>query len=54
MRYDDSLETVLSADMSSPMGAQLAWRQLVDLVGRGRVAASGEVIAQLRTLRAMV
>jgi len=36
------------------MGAQLAWRQLVDLVGRGRVAASGEVIARLRTLRAMV
>ncbi|WP_029623895.1 histidine kinase dimerization/phospho-acceptor domain-containing protein [Sphingomonas sp. PAMC 26617] len=54
MRYDDSLETVLSADMSSPMGAQLAWRQLVDLVGRGRVAASDAVISRLRGLRGAV
>lgn len=40
--------------MSSPFGAQLAWRQLVDLVGRGRVEASEAVIARLRTIRASV
>lgn len=54
MRFDDSLETVLSGDMSSPIGAQLAWRQLVDLVGRGRVEASDRVIERLRSIRAAV
>ncbi len=54
MRFDDSLETVLSADMSSPFGAQLAWRQLVDLIGRGRVAATDDVIGRLRTIRSKV
>ncbi|RDE07432.1 sensor histidine kinase [Sphingomonas aracearum] len=33
------------------MGAQIAWRQLVDLVGRGRVSAPEAAIARLRTLR---
>ncbi len=51
MRFDDSLETVLSAEMSSPFGAQSTWRQLVDLVGRGRVAGSETAIARLRTIR---
>jgi signal transduction histidine kinase len=54
LRFDDSLETVLSGDMSSPIGAELAWRQLVDLIGRGRVAASETVIARLRILRGSV
>ena len=40
--------------MSSPIGAELAWRQLVDLVGRGRVAADDVVIARLRMIRASV
>lgn len=54
MRFDDSLETVLSADMSSPIGAELAWRQLVDLVGRGRVTARDDVFARLRSIRSQV
>lgn len=51
MRFDDSLETVLSAEMSTAFGAQSTWRQLVDLIGRGRAAASEEAIARLRTIR---
>lgn len=51
MRFDDSLETVLSADMSSPFGAQSAWRQLVDLIGRGRAPANEAAIARLRAIR---
>ncbi|WP_338056895.1 HAMP domain-containing sensor histidine kinase [Sphingomonas panacis] len=54
MRFDDSLETVLSADMSTPFGAQSAWRQLVDLIGRGRADATPAAIARLRALRGMV
>ena len=54
MRFDDSLETVLSGDMTSPIGAQLAWRQLVDLIGRGRAAANDDVIARLRMIRGSV
>ena len=51
LRFDDSLETVLAAEMSSPFGAQSTWRQLVDLIGRGRVAASETAIARLRMIR---
>lgn len=51
MRFDDSLETVLSAEMSSSFGAQSTWRQLVDLIGRGRAGASGHAIARLRAIR---
>ena len=54
MRFDDSLETVLAADMSSSFGAQSAWRQLVDLIGRRRVPASPAAIARLRAIRPMV
>jgi signal transduction histidine kinase len=54
VRFDDSLETVLSGDMTSPIGAELAWRQLVDLVGRGRVAGNDDVIARLRMIRGSV
>jgi signal transduction histidine kinase len=54
LRFDDSLETVLSADMSTPFGAQSTWRQLVDLVGRRRAKADPATIAQLRALRAHV
>ncbi len=54
MRFDDSLETVLAADMSSPFGAQSAWRQLVDLVGRGRVLATASTIERLREIRSKV
>lgn len=51
MRFDDSLGTVLSADMSTPFGAQATWRQLVDLLGRGRVIASEAAIARLAAIR---
>ena len=51
MRFDDSLETVLRAERSTPAGAQAAWRQLVDLIGRRRAADSPEAIARLDDLR---
>lgn len=54
MRFDDSLETVLAADISSPLGMQLAWRQLVDLIGRRRVPAAPAALARLRSIRVHV
>ena len=54
MRFDDSLKTVLSADMESGFGAQSAWRQLTDLMGRGRVPADAASLDRLRGLRATV
>lgn len=54
MRFDDSLKTVLSGDMESGFGAQSAWRQLVDLIGRGRVAPDPAAIARLTALRTAV
>ncbi|MEN2786588.1 sensor histidine kinase [Sphingomonas qilianensis] len=54
MRFDDSLDTVLAAEMSSPFGAQSAWRQLVDLIGRGRVAPDDVAMARLAALRPLV
>ena len=51
LRFDDSLKTVLSADMATGFGAQSAWRQLVDLTGRGRAVADAPTIARLRMLR---
>ena len=54
MRFDDSLKTVLSAETASEGGAQAAWRQLVDLVGRGRVPADEAATERLRSLRASV
>lgn len=54
MRFDDSLKTVLNSDMAAGHGAQAAWRQLVDLAGRGRVATDEPVLARLRMLRQAV
>lgn len=54
MRFDDSLKTVLSADMESGVGARSAWRQLVDLMGRGRIPADEPSLARLRLLRQAV
>lgn len=54
MRFDDSLQTVLAADSSTPVGATLAWRQLVDLIGRGRAPADEETLDRLRALRGEV
>lgn len=54
MRFDDSLNTILSGDMQPGVGAQSAWRQLVDLMSRGRIPADEPTIAQLRMLRQAV
>uniref|UniRef100_UPI00262B624D hypothetical protein n=1 Tax=Sphingomonas bacterium TaxID=1895847 RepID=UPI00262B624D len=37
--------------MSTPFGAQSAWRQLVDLIGRRRVPASMGALAKLKAIR---
>jgi signal transduction histidine kinase len=54
LRFDDSLDTVLGADMATPFGVQSAWRQLTDLVGRRRAADTSAAIARLRSIRALV
>ena len=54
MRFDDSLKTVLSAETTTEIGAQAAWRQLVDLIGRRRVPADEPAIERLRNLRDLV
>jgi signal transduction histidine kinase len=54
VRFDDSLKTILAADMATDFGAQSAWRQLVDLMGRGRAAVDEPAIARLRLLRLAV
>lgn len=51
MRYDDTLETVLAADVSTSFGKASAWRQLVDLIGRRRVAADVRAFNLLRLIR---
>lgn len=40
--------------MSTPFGAQSAWRQLVDLIGRRRVPVSPAAITRLRAIRVRV
>lgn len=54
LRFDDSLTTILSADTATGFGARATWRQLVDLMGRRRVAAEEPTIARLRLLRQAV
>lgn len=51
VRFDDTLETVLAADLGTPYGAQSAWRQIVDLLGRRRAAPSARALATLRAIR---
>ncbi|MGI4730854.1 MAG: sensor histidine kinase [Janthinobacterium lividum] len=51
MRFDDSLRTVLAADTDSAFGAASAWRQIVDLIGRGRAAPLPEALDRLRSIR---
>ncbi len=54
MRFDDTLRTVLTANVATATGAQAAWRQIVDLVGRGRVPADAATIAALTDLKGRV
>lgn len=51
MRFDDSLETVLASDLTGEGARASAWRQLVDLIGRGRVSPDPRAIALLHDLR---
>jgi signal transduction histidine kinase len=51
LRFDDTLETVLAGDLRSATGAPLAWRQLVDLLGRGRVPAEPRALDALGSIR---
>ncbi|WP_315760595.1 HAMP domain-containing sensor histidine kinase [Sphingomonas sp. Y38-1Y] len=50
MRFDDTLDTVLAADLSTPMARRSVYRQLVDLIGRGRVAAEARAIETLEAI----
>ncbi|KQN26379.1 hypothetical protein ASE86_09705 [Sphingomonas sp. Leaf33] len=54
MRFDDVLGTVRTIDLASPSAAQAAWRQIVDLVGRGRVPADDWALTTLRDIRERV
>ena len=54
MRFDDTLDTVLSGGLDTPLAAQSAWRQIVDLIGRGRIAADARALATLNELQARV
>ena len=54
LRFDDSLKTVLAADTATAFGAQSAFRQLVDLLGRRRIPCDEAHIERLRSLRAQV
>lgn len=54
VRFDDTLETVLAADLTTPYGVQSAWRQIVDLIGRRRAQPTTRAMATLRRLRADV
>ncbi|MBM3927959.1 MAG: HAMP domain-containing histidine kinase [Sphingomonadales bacterium] len=51
MRFDDVLGTVRTIDLASPQAAQAAWRQIVDLVGRGRAPADDWALVTLRDIR---
>ena len=51
MRFDDSLDTVLASDLTGEGARASAWRQLVDLIGRGRAAPDPRALALLHDLR---
>ena len=54
MRFDDTLVTVLATPPATPAAAQAAWRQIVDLIGRGRASADTRALDMLEQLRATV
>jgi signal transduction histidine kinase len=51
VRFDDTLETVLAADISTAFGKASAWRQLVDLIGRRRIPDDARALALLESIR---
>ena len=54
LRFDDSLDTVMASDMTTPFGAQSAWRQLTDLIARRRIDMSAGTAERLRGIRETV
>jgi signal transduction histidine kinase len=54
LRFDDTLETVLGADLSTAFGVESVWRQLVDLIGRRRVSPDLRAMALLAAIRTQV
>jgi signal transduction histidine kinase len=54
VRFDDTLDTVLAADVSTPFGKASTWRQLVDLIGRRRVPAERRALMLLESIRPAV
>ncbi|OAN64782.1 sensor histidine kinase [Sphingomonas sp. TDK1] len=54
LRFDDTLETVLAGDLRSAVGAPLVWRQLVDLLARGRVTGEERAMEVLESIRHLV
>jgi hypothetical protein len=51
VRFDDTLETVLAADISTAFGKASAWRQLIDLIGRRRIPDDARALALLESIR---
>ena len=51
VRFNDSLDTVLAGDVSTDFGATAVWRQLVDLIARGRIEPQPRVLRQLAAIR---
>jgi signal transduction histidine kinase len=54
VRFDDTLGTVLAARLDTPAARAAAWRQIVDLVGRGRVAPDPAALDLLEAHRSSV
>jgi hypothetical protein len=51
VRFDDSLDTVLTAEVANPAAIQMMWRQAVDLIGRRRGGRREGAIARLYQIR---
>ena len=51
LRFDDVLGTVRNIDLTAPAAASAAWRQIVDLVGRGRAPADEWAVSTLTSIR---
>jgi signal transduction histidine kinase len=51
VRFDDTLQTVLTTDLAHPQARQSAWRQLVDLIGRRRASADPRALTLLADIR---
>ncbi|MCH4892667.1 sensor histidine kinase [Sphingomonas sp. SFZ2018-12] len=50
MRFDDTFATVLATDLSHSLARETAWRQLVDLIARGRAPLDDGTLGLLHDL----